>query len=949
MVGSEVVIRTNNYSLVREFITSQSGGTINWNSSIPLSNGMPFFVQNSILTLDRQNEWYYNPTTKKIDIYSTSEPTNVFVSSIDSLVSFGYNSYNQSNASYITIQNLNLTGANSYAIWGYQHLMSGNHLVGVLIQQCNISFTGICSVSIEADNLTFINNIIDNSNGSGLVFDYSTNLTVENNLLRSIGINKGMTQTNGWESAMSIAGTSNALIMYNTITKVGYDGINFSGTGTVKANIQNNFIDTFCTVLNDGGGIYGNVNAKISGNIILNGALGQIILGIYDPWAVGVYLDDGSINDTVFSNTIYNCNRVGIYLHNSVSCVINNNLCFNNPFWQIYTVDDQGPGTLQKNSIINNQFISGLNNWQTASYYWSGSAATTTILSNNCYSRPSANNGEEITTNNNSQNLTINQWQTLSGQDKGSYKSFESTKSDSDIEFIYNNSKIAKIFTLSQPMLDVKGNLYVDSIVLQPFTSLVLMKDYNPPKYSKVSKSICNGNNYNGWTTTGTYDQTYTTASGADSTVITYLTVNPTYNIQLNKTIITGQNYLSWTTTGIYTINLFTTLGCDSNIITNLVVLPPLSSTQNKSICNGSNYNGWTTSGTYTQNLVNASGADSIVTTYLKVNPIYNITLNKSIIEGQNYDGWTSSGNYILNLNTQAGCDSTVIISLTVLPPISTNQNKSICNGSNYNGWTTSGTYKQNLVNGAGADSIVTTYLTVFPIYNINISDTIITGQKYDGFGTTGNYIVNLNTINGCDSIVNLHLFVWPPKTLTHYIGICEGNSYNGWTQGGIYTQTIPTINGADSIVTTYLTVNPVFNINDTINIPPGQSYKGWTTSGNYVFNLTTIAGCDSIVHINLLVSIIDPYNSNINNLNSDLGILVYPNPTKGDFIVRYQSLPEPGSIIKVYDINGKLLESRNIKNLDEEFDFGGKNPGLYLIKSIIGSRENINKLVIQN
>jgi hypothetical protein len=149
---------------------------------------------------------------------------------------------------------------------------------------------------------------------------------------------------------------------------------------------------------------------------------------------------------------------------------------------------------------------------------------------------------------------------------------------------------------------------------------------------------------------------------------MTNLTVNPTYNISENKTICNGQNYNGWTTSGIYKRTLQAKAGCDSIVTTNLTVNPTYNISENKTICNGQNYNGWTTSGIYKRTLQAKAGCDSIVTTNLTVNPTYNISENITICNGQNYNGWTTSGTYKRTLQAKAGCDSVVTTVLLVNP-----------------------------------------------------------------------------------------------------------------------------------------------------------------------------------------------------------------------------------------------------------------------------------------
>ena len=85
-------------------------------------------------------------------------------------------------------------------------------------------------------------------------------------------------------------------------------------------------------------------------------------------------------------------------------------------------------------------------------------------------------------------------------------------------------------------------------------------------------KSICEGTNYNGWTTTGKYSRTLAAKAGGDSIVTTYLTVNPKYSITENISITEGENYKGWTVSGTYSRNLTSISGCDSLVTTNLTV-----------------------------------------------------------------------------------------------------------------------------------------------------------------------------------------------------------------------------------------------------------------------------------------------------------------------------------------------------------------------------------------
>jgi hypothetical protein len=60
--------------------------------------------------------------------------------------------------------------------------------------------------------------------------------------------------------------------------------------------------------------------------------------------------------------------------------------------------------------------------------------------------------------------------------------------------------------------------------------------------------------------------------NGGDSIVYTFLTVNPAYNNILDTSICEGESYHGWTSSGQYIDSLVTSSGCDSISIVNLSV-----------------------------------------------------------------------------------------------------------------------------------------------------------------------------------------------------------------------------------------------------------------------------------------------------------------------------------------------------------------------------------------
>src|SRR5205085_7058036 len=108
------------------------------------------FIQNDPKTLDIQNEWYFDPTTKKLKIYSTSQPTNVQVATIDTLV------WHPRNSGNVIFDNITFKGSNK------------NHFVinsspNVTIQNCQFYFAGQDAIwggqnwGLPSSNFRFLN------------------------------------------------------------------------------------------------------------------------------------------------------------------------------------------------------------------------------------------------------------------------------------------------------------------------------------------------------------------------------------------------------------------------------------------------------------------------------------------------------------------------------------------------------------------------------------------------------------------------------------------------------------------------------------------------------------------------------------------------------------------------------------------------------------------------
>jgi parallel beta-helix repeat protein len=377
-----------------------------------------------------------DPTTKTVQI-----------STIDNLITF------TSGNDYITIDHISLKGANQNAV--YSH---GNDFI--TIQNCDINFSGCSGVQCNNSSDNYIGYTTINHSNEDAVISYgsSDNLTIYGCIISNTGLFPGLGRSFVGTQSFSgiIAWQGDGITIQETrIYNSGYNGIAVAGDG---ATILNCYIDTFCSLKDDGGGIYYGFqdvysNLTITSNVIINGigdVSGTSDAGLY---ANGIYLDDNTTGGvTIYGNTIAQCVWNGIMLHNSNNVTIKQNTIYdcgntvNYNYGALNFQQDLVGSTSIRNMVVDhNQFIAKT---ATQSTFWARSAATSSDLSlwgifdYNYYARPIADN-TTIKAGYNTWDptaITIAAWKTASSQDANSNKSLGGTVSTvNDLHFIYND------------------------------------------------------------------------------------------------------------------------------------------------------------------------------------------------------------------------------------------------------------------------------------------------------------------------------------------------------------------------------------------------------------------------------------------------------------------------------------------------------------------------------
>ncbi|MCI5054861.1 MAG: right-handed parallel beta-helix repeat-containing protein [Flavobacteriales bacterium] len=347
--GAEIVIRMVPWILDRSEITSHNGTTLSFNqvSSYTPEDNYGYFIQNDIRTLDQFGEWFYDGQTGKVYVYfGNNTPSNhvIQASNIDILF--------EPTEDHIRVENIEFTGANKYVFYDFA---SGAEALS--LHQVDLTFSGVDAIWLHSKkDFEITHSTIKNTNNNGIYLSWAnTNAIIENNFIYNTGMQEGMGESDDLNQLAIFNSEGGASIQNNTIINTGYNGIHFSGYDNV---IENNYVDTFCVVKDDGGGIYtydgassgGLPNSQIKGNLVFNGlgaAEGTTNIG---GSAEGIYIDDNCSDIDVLDNTVFNIANNGIFIHNSDDITVQNNLVYHAKK-QFFT----------KNDNLSSRTVTGLN------------------------------------------------------------------------------------------------------------------------------------------------------------------------------------------------------------------------------------------------------------------------------------------------------------------------------------------------------------------------------------------------------------------------------------------------------------------------------------------------------------------------------------------------------------------------------------------------------------
>jgi len=998
--GAQVVIRKNGSTWQTGIVTGQTGGTVSYTDEgkFTPSDNCGFFFQADSRTLDIQNEWYYNPATKKLKIYSTSQPVNVAVPTID-ILSDNYAK------NYINIDGITFQGANSLAL-------TFNACSNINITNCIINKIGLVGINLyNTATYTINNNFIKNCNYSA-IFSYAgtknTNEKITNNIIDSTYMILGVGRL--YQPAAIHTNTDVSLVQYNSIQHSGYDGIMHTG---LTGQVRNNFINYSLLNRSDGGGIYTSVettNLVIDSNIILN-SIGYP-LGEQNGYVGtrGIYLDSNSANVTVSNNTVAHC-WDGIYLssgtdHNTIAgnTVFDNTraaLTINNPF--------QAAGSVNNNVVNNNKFIAKSINtgikWyndQMCLLVSSSYNDITTFISSasgNCYARPLSDTYTVKVSQPNIGTVSkrFEEWQTFSGKDASSTKSPQSISSENDFQFEYNNTKTVKTVTLSRPMIDMKGTKYVGSITLQPYTSVVLMKDANPDLGDVIAPVI-----------TG-----FSIPASSTSLTVPITTLSASDNVSVTEYLLTETSTKPTSTVSGWSTNkptsyTFTSDGTKSLYVWAKDLAGNVSAglSDQVVITLSSNANTLGNTEVYSQILVDTNRR-AMPFTFSETGLIQSISIY--------HNGGT--GNVLLgvysdqagNPSSQLGVTSSTLINATagwqtvsLTSPVTVSAGQTVWlawvfqnnPGVRYTTGTPGraqslATWTGGMPSTFGASYIYNTKFSIYCTYTLK-TNTLGNNEVYSGISMDANRRAMPFTFSETGTIQSISIY-HNGGTGNVLLGVYSDQSGTPLSQLGVTSSTV--INATAGWQTVSLSSPVTVSAGQTVwlawvfqNNPgvrymagtPGRAQSSATWAGGipatfgtstiyntkysiyctYTVNTTTLKNAN-IPDILDFDSSAPPVGNNIlmntaisdessNQLFAENDFKLYPNPAKSFIYVDYTYLPEKGTTIEIIDGKGKKVFEHLQVSLSNKIDINQFTSGIYFIRSIYNQKYNVKKLIVQ-
>jgi len=470
---SQVCVHTAQWCWEKSPITSSTSNSITYLNPtlrVPTAN-YGYFLYDHISYLTTGKEWKYDASSQKIYYQPVTGDPNTFLCEASVR---GYGILLNAGVANINISNITFEKQSES---GVGILNSTNQ--NIIIDNCNFARQYKYGVEVHGKYAKISNSYFREIDGLAVYLNASgTGAEVHHNIFRNNGgfRNSGI----GLEinlSSIKGAYVDSCHIHHNDIDSAGYCGISMDG----KRNLIERNIIKNAMLLNNDGAALKSFGVASQYNIFRNNYVSKSDIKTENTHCdyfitPAIYFDFSTNNCTIQDNTIYDRSKKGIFLNSGTN---NNTVIGNVVYGGNYLLDFNGSPiiptpmngmTVKKNILFAKDATAYiLRMVDNTSGYNHG------VIDSNYYFQPyNSNNYTFIPP---STNWNFSTWKSNTGYDINSKSSFVNwtLPTSDDSLFMNQTDNIVTISLGATEFLDLDSNVVCGSIILQPYTSKILI------------------------------------------------------------------------------------------------------------------------------------------------------------------------------------------------------------------------------------------------------------------------------------------------------------------------------------------------------------------------------------------------------------------------------------------------------------------------------------------
>ncbi len=531
--GAIVHIKNIRWSMLDRQVISSSSQTLTLNQGLSClisgwgtCTGWGYFINNSRLTLDQDGEWYYDPSTRRVYLYSSGgAPANIEGSVVQAdsgnLTQGGLMLSDGSATSYIIVDNLAIEKWFNHGI-GTPGGMNNDIYHHLTLRNLTVRDVNAAGVNLNSwlerpsdgrkglrggHHLLFTNNLIDGANSFG-VTGYFAESTFEDNTIQNIALVKNLGASGMGCGLASNECTENGdgfrirlydvrdsgfgnTLRYNRFEKIGYNGVDVFGP---ENRLEYNFITQACYTKADCGAVRTFGDESLSATPVYNlHLINNIIVDIPGnvdgchasraAFGMGLYIDNYSRDVEIRGNTIISTTISGILYQRSTGTASGNTV-YNASSGTEYSAQIDLGGSETRVGLSENRLYGLKSNAWTL---YVSSLSNLTASDYNYLFHPYVS--QHIAYGPSWTRATFAGWKSLSGRDGHSKTNWftQPAGESSKATAFYNAGKTPLVIDLGgRQYLDLDQNPVLGSLILEPFTSRILV-DNGPAALALLS------------------------------------------------------------------------------------------------------------------------------------------------------------------------------------------------------------------------------------------------------------------------------------------------------------------------------------------------------------------------------------------------------------------------------------------------------------------------------